>query len=125
MNTEIHESVHSHHVAVLQKTFGRGPPGFKAAFNDAQDWVRDEINARKAEIAHEYSEGLALRQLRRLRQCRGGCDVVPLLPQEPRQRAQGRLVILHDEHARQLANGRRIRGGGGRDAFVVRTPGPR
>ncbi|HEY5114445.1 MAG TPA: hypothetical protein VIJ00_02865, partial [Nakamurella sp.] len=65
-NTEIHESVHSHHVAALQKTFGRGTPGFKAAFNDAQDWVRDEINARKAEIKFLTKVVAALKKLEKM-----------------------------------------------------------
>jgi len=65
-NTEIHESVHSHHVAALQKQFGRGTPGFKAAFNDAQDWVRDEINARKAEIKFLTKVVAALKKLEKM-----------------------------------------------------------
>ena len=65
-NTEIHESVHSHHVAALQKKLGRGTPGFNAAFNDAQDWVRDEINARKAEITFLTKVVAALKKLEKM-----------------------------------------------------------
>ena len=62
-NTEIHESVHAHHVADLQKQFGKGTAAYKAAFNDAQDWVKDEINARKAEIAFLTKVVAALKKL--------------------------------------------------------------
>lgn len=59
-NTEIHESVHSHHVADLQKKYGAG---YKKVFNDAADWVRDEINARNAEIVFLTKVVAALKQL--------------------------------------------------------------
>ena len=65
-NTEIHESVHSHHVAALQKKLGKGTPGFKAAFNDAADWVSDEINARRAEIDFLTKVLTALKQLEKM-----------------------------------------------------------
>jgi hypothetical protein len=59
-NTEIHESVHAHHVADLKKQYGKG---YKAVFNDAGDWVRDEINARKAEIVFLTKVVAALKTL--------------------------------------------------------------
>jgi hypothetical protein len=65
-NTEIHESVHAHHVADLQKTYGKGTPAFTAAFGEAQDWVRDEINARRAEIAFLTKVLAALKKLEKL-----------------------------------------------------------
>ena len=65
-NTEIHESVHAHHVAELQKTYGKGTAAYKAAFGEAQDWVRDEINARRAEITFLKKVLAALKKLEKM-----------------------------------------------------------
>jgi hypothetical protein len=64
--TEIHEGVHQHHVAQLQKTFGKKTAAFDKAFNDAKDWVSDEINARRAEIKFLGKVLGALKQLERM-----------------------------------------------------------
>ena len=48
--TEIHEAVHAAHTRALQRRFGAGTPRFQAAFDNASDWISDEINAYRAEI---------------------------------------------------------------------------
>ena len=48
--TEIHEGVHQAHTLALRKKFGAGTPQFQAAWNNAADWISDEINAYGAEI---------------------------------------------------------------------------
>jgi hypothetical protein len=65
-STEIHEGVHAHHVGLLQQRFGAGTPAFDQAFNNAKDWVADEINARKAEIRFLMKVLLALKQLEKM-----------------------------------------------------------
>ncbi|WP_133513279.1 hypothetical protein [Candidatus Thiosymbion oneisti] len=47
--TEIHEKVHQDHTKDLEKKHGKGTSAFKKAWNDASDWVQDEINAHAAD----------------------------------------------------------------------------
>jgi hypothetical protein len=49
--TLAHEQIHSVHTRELQQTHGRGTPGFRRAFNDASDWVDDEVNSRRTDLA--------------------------------------------------------------------------
>jgi hypothetical protein len=65
-STEIHEGVHAHHVKWLEKKFGKKTPAFDKAFNDAKDWVADEINARRAEIRFLGKVLWALKQLEKM-----------------------------------------------------------
>lgn len=65
-NTEIHESVHHHHTRQLEKKHGKGTPAFDAAWNEAQDWVRDELNARAAEIRFLTKVLAALKKLEKM-----------------------------------------------------------
>lgn len=65
-STEIHEGVHAHHVGQLQQRFGAGTAAFDQAFNDAKDWVADEINARTAEIRFLMKVLVALKQLEKM-----------------------------------------------------------
>lgn len=62
-NTEIHESVHQHHFADLQKKLGKDTPAYDAAVVDAKDYVPDEVNARRAERAFLTKVVAALKQL--------------------------------------------------------------
>ncbi len=48
--TLAHEQIHEVHTSELKQKHGRGRK-FKKAFNDAQDWARDEVNSRKTDIA--------------------------------------------------------------------------
>ncbi len=48
--TLAHEQIHSVHTRELQQQHGRGA-AFRAAFIDAKDWVADEINSRRTDIA--------------------------------------------------------------------------
>lgn len=48
--TLAHEQIHSVHTRELQQQHGRGA-AFLAAFNEAGDWVADEINSRRTDIA--------------------------------------------------------------------------
>lgn len=48
--TEIHEAVHAKTQARLQKKFGAGTPAFDAAWDAADGWIQDEIDAYSAEI---------------------------------------------------------------------------
>jgi hypothetical protein len=48
--TLAHEQIHSVHTRELQQQHGRGA-AFRAAFVDAGDWVADEINSRRTDIA--------------------------------------------------------------------------
>jgi len=65
-NTEIHESVHQHHTKQLEKKHGKGTPAFDAAWNEAQDWVRDERGARAAEIKFLTKVLAALKKLEKM-----------------------------------------------------------
>jgi hypothetical protein len=56
--TEIHESVHHHTQAALQKKHGKGTPAFNKAWEDADNWINDDIKAYGAEIPF-YQEVLA------------------------------------------------------------------
>lgn len=47
--TEIHEGVHRAHTLALQKKYGKGTEAFKKAWNDAKNWVKDEVNAYNSE----------------------------------------------------------------------------
>jgi hypothetical protein len=44
-----HERIHSVHTGELQQKFGAGSKAFDKAFNDASDWVADEINSRNTD----------------------------------------------------------------------------
>ena len=48
--TRAHEQVHSVHTRVLRQRHGRGR-AYTRAYNDDQDWVTDEVNARRTDIA--------------------------------------------------------------------------
>lgn len=48
--TLAHEQIHSVHTRELRQQHGHGA-AFNAAFNDAGDWVADEINSRRTDIA--------------------------------------------------------------------------
>lgn len=65
-NTEIHESVHAHHTKALEKKYGKKTPAFQAAWNEAQDWVRDELNARDAEVKFLTKVIAALKKLEKM-----------------------------------------------------------
>lgn len=65
-NTEIHEGVHQHHTKQLEKKHGKGTAAFDTAFNDAKDWVRDELNARNAEIKFLTEVLAALKKLEKM-----------------------------------------------------------
>ena len=47
--TETHEKVHQKHTRELEKRHGKGTPEFESAWNDAKDWVQDELNAHQAD----------------------------------------------------------------------------
>ncbi|CAN7762162.1 DUF4157 domain-containing protein [Variovorax sp. LjRoot130] len=49
--TLAHEQIHSVHTRELQQQHGRGTRAFRTAFNEAGDWVVDEINSRRTDIA--------------------------------------------------------------------------
>lgn len=49
--TTAHEQIHSVHTRELQQLHGRGTKAFRRAFNDAADWVADEVNSRRTDIA--------------------------------------------------------------------------
>ncbi len=49
--TLAHEQIHGVHTGELAQQHGRGSGAFNAAFNDAQDWVEDEVNSRESDIA--------------------------------------------------------------------------
>lgn len=44
-----HEQVHSVHTRELRQIHGGGTGAFDAAFNDARDWVTDEVNSRNTD----------------------------------------------------------------------------
>lgn len=44
-----HERIHSVHTKELQQKFGAGSKAFDKAFNDASDWVADEVNSRNTD----------------------------------------------------------------------------
>lgn len=48
--TEIHEAVHQRTTLRLQRRFGAGTPAFDRAFEAADKWINDDINAYGAEI---------------------------------------------------------------------------
>lgn len=48
--TKIHEDVHATTTKSLQKLHGKNTPAFDAAWNDAKNWVADEVKAYRAEI---------------------------------------------------------------------------
>jgi hypothetical protein len=62
----IHENVHDHRRGELTAVHGRNTPGYKAAWNDAKDYVPDEIKARRAEIAFLTKVLAALKKLEKL-----------------------------------------------------------
>ena len=62
----IHENVHGHRRGELTAIYGRNTPGYKAAWNDAKDYVPDEIKARRAEIAFLTKVLAALKKLEKL-----------------------------------------------------------
>jgi hypothetical protein len=44
-----HEQIHSVHTGELKQQHGAGTKAFRKAFNDAADWVADEVNSRNTD----------------------------------------------------------------------------
>lgn len=65
-STQIHEGVHNHRRGELKKRFGKDIAKYEAAWDDAKDYVPDEIKARNTEIAFLKKVLVALNQLEQM-----------------------------------------------------------
>lgn len=61
--TEIHEAVHARTQAALAKQFGKGTPAFDKAWDSADSWITDEVNAYGVEIPFYQGVLAALKTL--------------------------------------------------------------
>jgi len=50
LSTEDHENVHARYQQDLERQHGRNTPAFRRAWNNANNWVNDEVNAYQANI---------------------------------------------------------------------------